>query len=83
MDQQEAQIKAVSEALEAAEKLRNGPQTSEYRLTVLTGCLGTVLGIYGALKGNDMLVMLGGAMVAGPTGLYSLARGLAKGRMGA
>lgn len=69
---------AVDVAKDALAKIRTGPQTSEFRLTVLIAALGAVLGILGAVRGNDHLVTIGGLMVAGPGAAYSIARGMAK-----
>jgi len=55
-----------------------GSRSSEFVLTIATTVIGALMMAYGAWKGNDSMVMLGGSMSGISTTGYSLSRGLAK-----
>lgn len=51
-----------------------GSTTSEFKLTAICMCLGSLLAAYGAYKTNDHLVSLGVLLAGGPPVLYAFLR---------
>ena len=67
-----------SDGIGSTTSVSPGARSSEFILTLVSTIIGALMMAYGAYKGNDSMVMLGGSMSGVSTGAYSLSRGLAK-----
>ena len=63
---------------EVVQQSSPGIRTSEFSLTLISLVVGLAMMAWGAYKGNDGMVIIGGAISGVTTGGYSVGRGLAK-----